>query len=390
MGAGEAQRVLYERFVPAERTAFWYIDEGHIRGHRATGADVMDWCPARQGEPPLAEMLDAQRPDLFLGCLQRPDRSPAAWLNASDLDAIERHRGERGMQVAVRSGPSNMGDLFNAERIDFDRFHDAGVQSFYTQPERPHGPERSAIERGLIDVVRSPFHRECFGVAFRSFLDLGLSVIEEPHAADATRYEPIESADRAHDVLFVGNCWTFKWANMGPYIEALQDRFGGRFALFGERWPAGVRTRGRLEDAGGGDKNPFNRAVAASAVSVALHEPSQVLPWRFSGNERVFKLLLCGAAVVSDPNPILSDYLTPGDALELADGPEQMVRKVERLLDDPERRAAMGRVGREEVLRSHTYEVRARRLRDVLVARADRGQVFGAVEAEGFEMRRAS
>lgn len=375
MSGARFERVLYERFVPAVGTAFWYIDDGHINGHRALGSDVIDWCPAREQDPPLRDVLDRDRPDLFLGCLQRPNRSPALWLNPADLDAIERHRAERGMNVAVRSGPSNMRDLFTRERLDFARFPEAGVESFYTQPDRPDGPEGDAIGRGLIDLVRSPFHRDCFGVAFRSFLDLGLSVLEEPHAADGTRYAPLEGIAHAHDALFVGNCWPFKWANMESYITALRAQMGDRFALFGERWPVGAPTLGRLDDDGAGEANPFNRAVAASAVSIALHEPSQVLPWRFSGNERAFKLLLCGTAVVSDPNPILSDYLIPGEHIVLASDAGEMVAVVQALLENTDRRASIGSAGREHVLRHHTYEVRARRLQSVLGGGAE-GEVI--------------
>ncbi len=370
----ECRTILYERFVHREGGAFWYIDSGHINGYRALGCEVAEWFGGRASDEPIASVLDRVRPDVFVGCLQRTNRGPAPWLDDAGTDAIRRHRDARGMRVAVRSGPSNMRRLFEDASMDFERFQDAGVASFYLQPDRPTPEERRAIEGGLIDLVRSPFHAGCLDRAFASFLDAGLSVLEEPHAADATRYRPMDAGEPERDVLFIGNCWPFKWANMAPYIERLQDRFGERFAIFGEGWPGHVRTLGPLLPRG--DADAFNREVARSRVSIALHEPTQVLGWPFSGNERVFKLLSCGAAVVSDPNPILRSYLDADHDLLLAGGADAMARHAARLLDDASARTALGASGNRRVLGEHTYETRARRVLEIVSRTGTEARVF--------------
>ncbi|MEQ8769486.1 MAG: glycosyltransferase [Phycisphaerales bacterium] len=370
----EPRRILYERFTHREGSAFWYIDSGHINGYQALGCDAAEWFGGRDSDEPIASVLDRVQPDVFVGCLQRTSRGPAPWLDDAGIDAIRQHRGERGMKVAVRSGPSNMRKLFEGSAFEFEKFQDSGVASFYLQPDRPTPEEQRAIDAGLIDLVRSPFHASCLDRAFASFLDAGLSILEEPHAADATRYRKVDAGEPVRDVLFVGNCWTFKWANMGPYIERLQDHFGDRFAIFGEGWPDHVRTLGPLVPRG--ESDALNREVARSRVSIALHEPTQVLSWPFSGNERVFKLLACGAAVVSDANPILPSYFAAGDELRIAADPVAMISGTEALLTDGPARGAMGEAGRRRVLEDHTYKHRARRLLEVLDAAPAAAQVF--------------
>ncbi len=382
----EPRTILYERFSPKPGSAFWYIDSGHINGYRSLGCDVTEWFGGRDTDEPIASVLDRVRPDVFVGCLQRTNRGPAPWLDDAGLAALRRHRDRRGMKVAVRSGPSNMRRLFEDSAFEFERFPDAGVSSFYLQPDRPSPEEQRAIDAGAIDLVRSAFHAGCLDRAFASFLDAGLSVLEEPHAADATRYRRVDAGEPARDVLFVGNCWAFKWANMGPFVERLQDHFGDRFALYGERWPEQVRTHGRLDDEGDGSNNPFNVEVCRSRVSVALHEPSQVLSWPFSGNERVFKLLLCEAAVVSDANPVLTDHLDAGRHLRLAEDADRMIEHTEQLLADAERRARMGAEGRARVEAEHTYAHRAARVLEILESGVEPGRIYqrqaGALNAQ--------
>jgi len=370
-------RVLYERHGSGAG-AFGLIDDGHIHAWRELGAEVRVWRSMDPSEPPLRELLASFRPTYLLANLQTARRAPSAWLGASDLDALERARGETGLRVAARSAPSNLADLMRGADIAFDRFDGAGTTSYYTQPVRPVGTERAALERGLIDVVRSPAHAACYPVAFRSFLDMGVSVVEEMHAADATRYRPLSASEAEHsaEVLFIGNCWPFKWAQMGAYVRGLRARFGDRFVIRGNGWPREAGALGPIADEGVGAANPMNRLANGASVQVALHEPTQVLPFPFTGNERPYKLMLMGLAVVSDDNPVMRDHFRAGEELWVASSPDEMVAACERLAADPGARVAMGAAARARVAAEHTYAARATRLRDVL-ERPGRGLIWG-------------
>ena len=58
--------------------------------------------------------------------------------------------------------------------------------------------------------------------------------------------------------------------------------------------------------------------------------------------------------------------LRPGENIELADTPQELADSVLALLDDPERRTALGQAGRETVLEHYTWERRAQQMGRVL------------------------
>lgn len=341
-----------------------------MRAWRTTGAEVLAWFEPE--DACIAEVLDSFRPTLFLGTLQQPNRKPARWTQPDQLAALLKHRASRELFVACRSGPSDMPEMALSLGIDATSYPDAGVASFYGQSRRPVGTEADAIRSGAIDLIRSPLASECYRVAFRSFLGLGLPVLEELHAADVHRYRaPISRAEQDIDVSFIGGCWPFKWANMEPYIRALRDAFGPGFRVWGKGWPEGV-SEGPLD----GD-DAYTRMVQRSRVCIALHEPSQVIGAGFATNERPFKLLAMGSCVVSDPNPMLMTRFTDGEHLRFAEDPSNMVEIVRRLLADPSERARLAGAGKEHVLRHHTYDSRVERLLQVMHNRPEPGSVLG-------------
>ena len=349
-------RVLHQRFSSANN-AFAYIDEGVEAGWRSLGATVQPWLD-EPGQPSLAEILESFQPTHVLGALQTPKRGAWRWMtDPRSLDALARAH-DAGAFVALRTDPSNIRSLFAAKQFDVARYREMGVSSYYTQPDRPTREELRVFELGVVDLLRSPLSRLCYDRCFASYLKLGLPILEEPFAADDTRYQPLSAGDIEYDALFIGSCWPFKWANMEAYIDALRAAFGQRFAVFGAGWPEGV-SKGQLSEVA------FAPTVASARVNISLHEPTQVAGFPFAPNERVFKLLALGAVVVSDPNPMLADLFDDGTELVLASDAQGMARVVRSLVDDPRRARDMAHAGRERVLRDHTYRVRAQRLLDV-------------------------
>lgn len=369
-GRSISQRVLYQRFTtPGRGGAFSYIDDGYVGACRATDAEVLDWYEPT--DAPLAEVLERFEPTVFLGTLQQTNREPSRWTGPSDLEALIRYRATHGLFVACRSSPSDMPDLVGSFGIDFDDYPDAGVASFYGQDRRPVGAECHAISVGAIDLIRSPLAIERFLICFRSFLDRGLPILEELHAADSHRYSPIEAVKRI-DLSYIGGCWPFKWANMGPYVCALKEAFGSRFRVWGKGWPEGI-SEGPLE----GDAE-YVRAVAESHVCLAFHEPSQVIGTPFATNERPFKLLATGACVVSDANPLLMTRFCDGEHLRFASSPEDMVRIVAELLGDAAQRERLAGAGCAHVLAHHTYGRRVARLLELVEQGVEPGRLYGS------------
>jgi|GEM_PF-2662740 len=348
-GAPAGARVLYQR--SGARGAFECIDEGFLAGYRELGCQVAPWTDS-PGEPTMRDMLGSFGPTHIVACMHNPDRTLSRWTYDGSVAKLL----NAAAHVSARMNPPDVASFFGSSGIDFSRFPEFGVSSFYTRPGALTADERRVLGSGVVDLVRTPLAMDAIGACFRSVLETGVSVLEEPHAADTGRHPPVVTDDpSAYAASFVGRCWPFKWAHMEPYINALRDRFGDRLAVFGSGWPEGV-SRGAIDDAG------FARVVAKSSVCLSLHEPTQVLDRPFAQNERVFKLLSMGACVVSDANLVLAAQFDAGEELLLADSPDAMVALVEQVGDDPALGRAIAAAGRTRVLAEHTYAHRARRL----------------------------
>lgn len=350
-------RIVYQKLT--DLGAFGYIDRGFINGYQAIGADVVVW-DSRLNKPDLATILSVFRPTHFVGYLQEggSERAPSAWLSQPFFALLREHKEQNGLFVAVRSNPSNIRDLFREVPFDFNQYPEAGVASFYLQPERPSNIERMVFSTGFVDLIRSPIAHHVYQTAFKNYLDLGLPILEEPHAADLVAYgapEDDTTTKPTKNILFVGGCWPFKWHNMAPYIENLRREFGAQFSLYGKGWPASL-SQGILPE------NKYHQTVANHRIHIALHEPSQVLDFPFAGNERVFKLLAMNCFVISDPNPLLKYHLTDGKEIVISESAPDMVSKINYFLGCPEEMQAIKQRGRQRVLKEHSYAFRAQRL----------------------------
>jgi spore maturation protein CgeB len=80
----------------------------------------------------------------------------------------------------------------------------------------------------------------------------------------------------------------------------------------------------------------------------------------FSPSVRLFEAAACGVPIISDRWPGLESIFAPGEEILIADGSEDVVRMLREVPE--QRRLAIGRAGRERVLRQHTADMRAREL----------------------------
>jgi spore maturation protein CgeB len=80
----------------------------------------------------------------------------------------------------------------------------------------------------------------------------------------------------------------------------------------------------------------------------------------FSPSVRLFEAAACGVPIISDRWPGLESIFVPGEEILIADGSEDVVCILRELPE--QRRLAIGRAGRERVLRQHTADMRAREL----------------------------
>ncbi|MBY0274026.1 glycosyltransferase, partial [Candidatus Binatia bacterium] len=86
------------------------------------------------------------------------------------------------------------------------------------------------------------------------------------------------------------------------------------------------------------------------------------------GEVKYLEAAAVGVPTIATPTPAYRAAIAHGRTGMLADGPDAWRRALEELIEDPERRRALGAAARDDVAARFSPEVRARELRDILVA----------------------
>lgn len=231
-----------------------------------------------------------------------------------------------------------------------------------------HPDEVDPGELAVADVVFVA--SELLASRLRSMLD-GVPVHVLLQATDERRFRPrTPDPSTSHDVVFVGNS---RFSERPMVMAAAAADVG--LAVYGANWerylpPDVVRDRFV--------PNEDVPVVYTSSAVVLNDHWDDMRRWGLISN-RVFDALACGACVVSDDVYGLKEVL--GDAVATT-GPETLVPVLRELLADHERRARMGRHGRQLVLAKHTFRHRVQEMCRILLPLRDSASGSGTVRAD--------
>lgn len=97
--------------------------------------------------------------------------------------------------------------------------------------------------------------------------------------------------------------------------------------------------------------------------------------------ERIANIMLCGACCLSDETSYLKEYFTDGEDIVLfrADQPEELVEKIQYLLNHDEKREQIAKSGRNKAMQEHIWRKRAEQLLELM-------QVEGNGQADEIQM----
>ena len=208
--------------------------------------------------------------------------------------------------------------------------------------------EIGAIREAAGTFVTSATDREAL---VREIPDRADRIHVLPNTVDLDRCRDFSEAETGREVLFVGNY------SYGPNLEAarfIQERLAPRipdaaFVLVGKGAPlpqgaaSNVVARGFVPD--------LNEALGPAAVCVAPLTKG-------SGTRlKILSYLASGKAVVASTKAAEGLEAHAGVHLLLRDEPEDFVRAVRTLLDDPEMRRDLGRNGRRLVKDRYDWRV---------------------------------
>lgn len=185
-------------------------------------------------------------------------------------------------------------------------------------------------------------------LARRYSTELGSPVTPLLQCTDQHRFHPVPPhPTRRHEVLFVGNARGMR-ASVGTALEA-----GIVPTVYGLRWGGLVPDGAWQSDYLANEELPATYGAAGAVLNDHWDD------MRRDGllSNRLFDLAACGARVITDDVPGLSEVFGP--AFLTYDSPETMAEAVKTHLSETPERAKLREELSETVRREHTFDARA-------------------------------
>jgi hypothetical protein len=218
---------------------------------------------------------------------------------------------------------------------------DADLDAIVAMPQRPtmvywegdsYHPFYKPIPRQMLSIMRrcSQVFMPCGGPIVRSLRRAGVQTVRyAPSCASGTRFPAVWDADRekAHDIVMIGNRVTRRLPlkrmpgarSRQQLVEALERRYGSRFAVYGRGW-TGPSAMGQCEF------DEQARVYSRAAVTIGVN--NSTYPLVFSN--RLPIAMACGIPVVYSSNARFAEvfpaavratfFASVAEALETIDG----------------------------------------------------------------------
>lgn len=211
--------------------------------------------------------------------------------------------------------------------------------------------ERPWFDRADVLLVSSARSRELIEAA------TGRKTIPFPLAANPARFKPLPAhPDLATDFVFTGN----HWGKDRDVQAGLEPRPGERLAIYGKGWDEVPDLAPHWRGAAPYEELP---AIYSGAKLVLDDTSGPTLPYG-AVNSRVFDALAAGTLPITNCESGVRELF--GEDFPVWADAASLRAQLDSLLGDEERREALARRFRGEVLRRHTYGHRARHLVEVL------------------------
>ncbi len=180
-----------------------------------------------------------------------------------------------------------------------------------------------------------------------------------PFGCDPDLHHPLElsSEDQkqyAHDIVF-----------MGSYYPGRAELFSRLtefdLAIWGPGWDRLESSSPLLKHIMGSHTTPDQWLKIYSAAKIVLAAHYQDPEGRFpvyQASPRIFEALACGSFVISDRQRDVLALFKDGTHLVTFKSPDDLFDKMKYYLNNPSERKQISRLGREAVLRHHTYLMR--------------------------------
>lgn len=192
-----------------------------------------------------------------------------------------------------------------------------------------------------------------------------------PTVVDTDRYvpRPEAGAGRPPVVGWIGSPST--WAYVAPLLPGILPLLkarGIRLRAVG----AGAAAQG-IEGVDAVEWSEAREIAEVQAMDIGIM-PLPDEPWAHGKcGYKLIQYMACGLPVVASPVGVNSEIVTAGENGFLAEGPQDWILALERLIDDPALRRAMGERGRARIVERYSLAAQAPRVLAALRMVAEQG-----------------
>jgi glycosyltransferase involved in cell wall biosynthesis len=194
-------------------------------------------------------------------------------------------------------------------------------------------------------------------------LDMGANAAHTVwYAADPHVYAPIDVPQQDIDIFFFGHGREYR----GQWVDAMLREPSlqlpeKRFAVRGTK----------LGDIGHTEALPYlsfsklREYVCRSKLNLVITRAAHASVYA-SASMRPFELGALGACMVANPYEGIEEWFEPGKEIIMVESGEEAIDRYQYLLQHDSERQAIARAARERVLKEHTFQHRARKLKAII------------------------
>jgi spore maturation protein CgeB len=224
-------------------------------------------------------------------------------------------------------------------------------------------------------IQKDDFFEELLNAGIRNFHYLPLAA--DPHMHKKTEVTDEEKKYYGSDVSFVGA----GYYNRRHLFKGLLDY---DFKIWGTDWDMNSALAACVQRAGGRvDTEETALIFNASTININLHSSTYhrgINPFGDFVNPRTFEIAACGGFQLADRRSEMKGLFKEGEEIVFFEDLEDLRKKINHYLENPEERHRIAEKARQRVLREHTYE---NRMKDMLGFLADRDFQPGSGDGEG-------
>ncbi|MCC6488802.1 MAG: glycosyltransferase [Candidatus Hydrogenedentes bacterium] len=196
-------------------------------------------------------------------------------------------------------------------------------------------------------------------------LAMGAKKVRTVHwGVDPSLYEPL-AIEENRDVFFYGYGVEYRQEWVGRMIVEPSRMYPeASFSVGGKGFPDDL---GHAQFVGDVPHNTLRAACCRSRINLNITRDSHASV-RESSSTRPFELAAMGRCIVSNPLSCVEAWFTPGEEILVVESAEEAVSTYKGLLQNPERRRAIGEAARKKVLAAHTHRHRAREIAEFVAS----------------------